>query len=102
MIAIARFWGFRLAMSPAILPTPASMPRHPSAPTPGWNVACPKSDGSGFDPTNNALADEQYIRVGVGRDYRDVSPTRGVRHGGGETQLEVEVLVRCLKGSPAS
>ena len=45
-------------------------------------------------------ADEQYIHIRIGRDYRDVSPTRGVLHGGRETELEVEVRVRCLEGGP--
>ena len=48
----------------------------------------------GFDPTNRCLADERHIRVGVGRDYHDVAPVRGIFLGGGSTRLEVEVRVR--------
>ena len=47
----------------------------------------------GFDPTNRCLAAERHVRVGVGRDYQDVAPVRGVFLGGGDTQLEVEVRV---------
>ena len=101
MIAIARFWGIPSRYVSGYL-ADASLNAETSVGTHAW-VECrlPEIGWLGFDPTNNALADEQYIRVGIGRDYRDVSPTRGVRHGGGETQLEVDVLVRCLEGSPA-
>ena len=47
----------------------------------------------GFDPTNRSLAGERHVRIAVGRDYHDVSPTRGVRRGGGEARLEVDVRV---------
>ena len=50
----------------------------------------------GFDPTNRTLADQRYVRVAVGRDYEDVSPTRGVFQGGGESRLEVSVRMRPL------
>ena len=48
----------------------------------------------GIDPTNRCLAGERHIRVGVGRDYHDVAPVRGIFLGGGSTRLEVEVRVR--------
>jgi transglutaminase-like putative cysteine protease len=36
-----------------------------------------------FDPTNNLVVDNNYIKLAVGRDYRDVPPTRGVYNGRG-------------------
>ena len=48
----------------------------------------------GLDPTNQCVAGERHIRVGVGRDYHDVAPVRGIFLGGGGTRLEVEVRVR--------
>ena len=48
----------------------------------------------GFDPTNNALAGEQHIRVAVGRDYSDVPPTRGVFKGSSAVRSELAVGVR--------
>ena len=100
MIAIARSWGIPSRYVSGYMGD-ASPNAETSVGTHAW-VECrlPEIGWLGFDPTNNALADEQYIRVGIGRDYRDVSPTRGVLHGGGETQLDVEVLVRCLERSP--
>ena len=47
----------------------------------------------GVDPTNRAVVDLRYIRVAVGRDYRDVPPTRGVVEGGGSSRLDVEVRI---------
>ncbi len=47
----------------------------------------------GFDPTNNTLADERYVKVAVGRDYEDVSPVRGSYSGSGHCRLEIQVEV---------
>ena len=47
----------------------------------------------GFDPTNNLQADEQHIRVAVGRDYADVPPTRGVFKGSSTVHSELGVAV---------
>ncbi len=53
----------------------------------------------GIDPTNRALADQRYVRIAVGRDYRDVPPTRGVIEGGGDSRLEVDVRMTLLSDS---
>ena len=102
MIAITRSWGVPCRYVSGYLDD-TSLNAGTSVGTHAW-VECllPEIGWLGFDPTNNALADEHYIRVGVGRDYRDVSPTRGVLHGGGKTELEVDVLVRRLEGSTES
>ena len=49
-----------------------------------------------YDPTNDTEISEQYISVGIGRDYSDVSPLRGVYSGQGATDLEVVVEVTRL------
>lgn len=46
-----------------------------------------------LDPTNNLLANDRYIRVHLGRDYSDVSPTRGIYTGPSAARLEVSVRV---------
>jgi transglutaminase-like putative cysteine protease len=48
----------------------------------------------GFDPTNGCAVDEAHVKVAVGRDYDDVAPVRGLRRGGGTSDLHVEVRVR--------
>ncbi|WP_084759465.1 transglutaminase family protein [Nocardia mangyaensis] len=50
----------------------------------------------GYDPTNNLAVNEQHVSVGVGRDYADVPPLKGVFSGGGSTDLEVVVEVTRL------
>ena len=49
-----------------------------------------------FDPTNNLRPAERHITVAVGRDYRDVSPLRGVTEGGASHHLKVSVDVMSL------
>lgn len=53
-----------------------------------------------FDPTNNRWGYESpgadYVRLAIGRDYGDVSPLRGVIHGGAHHRLEVGVTVTRL------
>lgn len=46
-----------------------------------------------FDPTNNVRPGERHITVATGRDYRDVSPLRGVTVGGASHTLKVSVDV---------
>ena len=47
----------------------------------------------GFDVANGVSPDEHYIRLAVGRDYKDAAPIRGVRHGGGDEEMEIHVKV---------
>ena len=50
-----------------------------------------------LDPTNNrwgyGTPGEDYIHLAQGRDYADVSPIRGVIHGGADHTLDVAVTV---------
>jgi len=46
-----------------------------------------------FDPTNGISADDAYVRVACGLDYRDAAPVAGARSGGGAENLAVEVAV---------
>ena len=48
------------------------------------------------DPTNDSEINEQYVTVGVGRDYADVSPLKGIYHGQGATDLDVVVEITRL------
>lgn len=63
-----------------------------------WCEVFLPSDGwIGFDPTNNNLADERYIKIAVGRDYEDVAPIRGSYFGSKHCKMEVQVIVDCLE-----
>jgi transglutaminase-like putative cysteine protease len=65
------------------------------------SVYCPGAGWVDFDPTNNRLADSQYITLGWGNDFADVSPMRGVILGGDQHELEVRVTVLPLQGADA-
>ena len=54
-----------------------------------------------LDPTNNRSPGEDYITVATGRDYADVSPVRGVIHGGADHVLTVRVTVAPLEDNLA-
>ena len=56
-------------------------------------VYLPAAGWIGFDPTNNTLADERYVKIAVGRDYDDVAPVVGSYHGHGHCRMEVHVEV---------
>jgi transglutaminase-like putative cysteine protease len=47
----------------------------------------------GIDPTNDVLVNDRYIAVHSGRDYSDVTPTRGVYVGTPAKSLDVSVQV---------
>jgi transglutaminase-like putative cysteine protease len=49
-----------------------------------------------LDPTNDRPAGEDYVVLAIGRDYSDVSPIRGVIHGGAHHTLRVAVTVTPL------
>jgi transglutaminase-like putative cysteine protease len=55
-----------------------------------------------FDPTNNRMPGEDYVTLATGRDYSDVSPMRGVIHGGASHTLRVAVTVMPLEAAPIS
>ncbi len=44
-----------------------------------------------LDPTNNLVVKEEHVVLGWGRDFRDVTPLRGVILGGSEHELSVRV-----------
>ncbi|MBS0340526.1 MAG: transglutaminase family protein [Proteobacteria bacterium] len=62
----------------------------------------PGAQGTGmwvdFDPTNGRQPGEDYVALAVGRDFADVSPMRGVLHGGARHTLKVGVTVQPVQG----
>lgn len=65
-------------------------------------------EGAGWydlDPTNNrhgwGTPGEDYVTLAIGRDYADISPIRGVIHGGARHTLSVAVTVAPVdEGAP--
>jgi transglutaminase-like putative cysteine protease len=52
----------------------------------------------GIDPTNDMLEGERHVQIGIGRDYNDVPPLRGVFKGAERQQLSVGVTVSRTTG----
>lgn len=48
----------------------------------------------GFDPTNHAIANENHVRLAIGRDYNDCAPVKGVFKGSVEAEMQVTVSVK--------
>lgn len=78
-------------------------PSRPGSPERGggashaWVEAYTPSHGwRGFDPTNNLVASEHHVKMAIGRDYRDVPPTRGTYRGTADERLSVAVTARRL------
>ncbi|WP_104118707.1 transglutaminase family protein [Arthrobacter sp. B1805] len=47
----------------------------------------------GWDPTNSGPVSDFHVSVARGRDYRDVSPLKGILSGGGGSTLNVTVAI---------
>ncbi len=55
----------------------------------------------GYDPTNDKRITDEFVKIAVGRDYRDVSPVRGVYKGavhGSVSELSVNVAMEAFAG----
>lgn len=67
-----------------------------------WVAAhCPDLGWVAFDPTNGKLADTEFVTVGWGREFSDVTPLRGVVLGTASQELSVAVTVEPLPGVAA-
>ena len=52
---------------------------------------CPRNGWLDLDPTNDKVANEEFITIGWGRDYSDIAPVKGVLIGGGKHKVKAEV-----------
>lgn len=50
-----------------------------------------------IDPTNDRTVGHHHVIIGVGRDYDDVAPVRGVYSGGGRPEVEATVEIRRMQ-----
>ncbi|BBY16342.1 transglutaminase family protein [Mycolicibacterium litorale] len=68
--------------------------------THAWaSVRTPQNQWLGLDPTNDKMEDERYIVVGIGRDYADVPPLRGIIYTESRSSvIEVSVDVAPYEG----
>ncbi len=102
MISLVRHLGIPCRyVSGYIIPTASHDDRSPEHASHAWVEAfLPELGWIGFDPTNNLINNERHIAVAVGRDYADVSPTKGVFKGEAKTELVVGVQVKPMDNLP--
>lgn len=55
----------------------------------------------GVDPTNRSLASEAHVKIGHGRHYTDVPPTKGVYFGAATSELDARVTMTRLDPAAA-
>jgi transglutaminase-like putative cysteine protease len=60
----------------------------------------PSTGWVGFDPTNRCTVSQNFVKVGVGRDYRDVPPNKGVYRGKAIESISVAVQSEELEDIP--
>ena len=80
---------------------PAAENRAQAGASHAWvQLFLPELGWTGFDPTNGVLTRTDYVRVAVGRNAADTTPTSGTLFlGGGGEHLEVEVHVENITPS---
>jgi len=103
MLAICRSWNIPARYVSGYLFTDrdAGDRSDPDA-THAWvEVFLPSLRWVGFDPTNNMMTGERHVAVAVGRDYGDVTPSRGVYKGDADSELAVGVSVRRARAALA-
>ena len=81
-------------------PPPGAPPMAGADASHAWIAAHhPEFGWVAFDPTNGKLADLEFITLGWGREFSDVTPLRGVVLGGASQKLAVAVRVEPLDGT---
>ncbi len=61
----------------------------------------PSTGWIGFDPTNSCVTGENFVKVAVGRDYRDVPPNKGLYRGSASEEIGVKVRSEVLRTIPS-
>jgi transglutaminase-like putative cysteine protease len=61
----------------------------------------PEVGWRGVDPTNNRVVDGSFVKVGIGRDFTDVPPNKGIYRGSADQSISVRVETRALDRLPS-
>jgi transglutaminase-like putative cysteine protease len=64
-------------------------------------VWLPEVGWIGVDPTNDCLAHDHFVKVGVGRDFTDVPPNKGIYRGKASESIFVRVETRTRDTLPS-
>jgi transglutaminase-like putative cysteine protease len=80
------------------LPPPGQEKLEGADATHAWiSVYVPGTGWVDYDPTNNLRPHDQHVTVATGRDFADITPIKGVMHGGGTQTLDVAVDMKRLE-----
>ena len=97
MLQVIRMFGIPARYVSGYISTNDGMTRGEGA-THAWVEAyIPFYGWLGFDPTNNVVANDNHVRLAVGRNYNDCSPVKGVFKGKVDDDLFVRVKVSTAK-----
>jgi transglutaminase-like putative cysteine protease len=96
MIAACRSVGLHARYVSGYLNSPGVTDRGDAASHAWVDVFVPGTGWMSLDPTHDCRQDSNYVRLGVGRDYADVPPTRGVYKGNAKERMEVSVRVEVV------
>lgn len=92
-LACCRLWGVPARYVSGYLHTVAEDGRHLGSHA--WAEALVEHLGwVSFDPSNCQSATHAYVRLAVALDYQGAAPLRGVRRGGSEEEMRVQVQVQ--------
>jgi transglutaminase-like putative cysteine protease len=70
--------------------------------THAWcEIYFPATGWIGFDPANQCVVGSNFVKVAVGRDFRDVPPNKGIYRGSAKETINVAVTSDELKTVPA-
>jgi len=61
----------------------------------------PSAGWVGFDPANNCILGANFVKVAIGRDFRDVPPNKGLYRGNAAEEIDVKVQSEPLAVIPA-
>ncbi len=61
----------------------------------------PSAGWVGFDPANNCIVGANFLKVAIGRDFRDVPPNKGLYRGNAKETIDVKVHSQQLPSVPA-
>jgi transglutaminase-like putative cysteine protease/predicted glutamine amidotransferase len=97
MICLARLMGVPARyVCGYVAPAPSTNVGQATQASHAWvQVYLPEVGWRGLDPTNGTITSTEHVRVAVGRNYLDATPTSGtIFVGGGAETLRVEVDVK--------
>lgn len=61
----------------------------------------PSAGWIGFDPTNKCIVGPNFVKIAIGRDYRDVPPNKGVFRGKATEEIDVKVHTEIIPAIPS-